>query len=181
MKNGKFDYYVCTNCYLSSKSKLSKEIQTDTSGLLNTAGSNSEGELDPDSMGTDRRNLSRGKNRHNSIAVISSSGKDITMKHMPTQNPFNSNNLAGPSLTKRITSKVSSIGNAGLQKVRTTKQNAFSFNHNSGTLSFGNYDPFQPSQRSAMDFRLFNLSKSGFSSSAKGFKLPGYIFVFVQK
>lgn len=166
MKDGKFDYYIWTNCYLKSKSKTSQETQTDTDGTLDYS-------LDPN--GDDSNSLQA---REAGISIISSSGKDITLNHMPTQNPYSTTNLAGPNLGKRSSLKQL---NGGIQKIKTTKQQAFNFAHQASTINSGTFEVFTPTAKTQIDFRLFNLSKSGFSSSAKGFKIPNYVFIFVQK
>ena len=101
------------------------------------------------------------------------------IKHLPTQATF-TEGLAGPSFTKRFDTKTTK--GAPLSKVKTTKLQAFNFNHPSSTLNFtSSYDVITPTSRAPINFRLFNLSKSGFSGSAKGFKIPSFVFVFVQK
>ena len=100
------------------------------------------------------------------------------VKHLPTQQNFETA-LLGPSFTKRMDTKNMKGGNA---KIKTTKQQAFNFNHPSSTVNFSAMEALTPGgPRDPFNFRLFNLSKSGFSGSAKGFKLPNFVFIFVQK
>lgn len=100
------------------------------------------------------------------------------VKNLPTQQNFGDGLLS--ALTKRMETK--NFKGGANQKIKTTKKQAFNFNHPSSTMNFSNFEGFvAPNSRDPISFRLFNLSKSGFSGSAKGFKLPNFVFIFVQK
>ncbi|CAI2383698.1 unnamed protein product [Moneuplotes crassus] len=152
------DYYYCKNCGSKVPAKDDKEIQTDSTDI---------------SEGIKIKEPSRRKSRRGSVL-----DPNKIVKHLPTQQNFGDGLLS--SLTKRMETK--SFKNNNNQKIKTTKKQGFNFNHPSATMNFTNYEGFAtPNSRDPFSFRLFNLSKSGFSGSAKGFKLPNFIFIFVQK
>lgn len=155
------DYHICTNCYLKTQTKENKEVQTDTTGL-------SEDE---------KRKTKEHARRKSRRASILDPNKVI--KNLPTQQNFNEA-LLGATLPRRMETKnIKGIPNI---KVKTTKKQAFNFNHPSSTVNLSSFDALAANaSRDSFDFRLFSLSKSGFSGSAKGFKLPNFVYVFVQK
>ena len=157
------DYHICTNCYLKTQAKESKEVQTDSTGISD----------DNNNRGNSKERTRR-KSRRASIL-----DPNKAIKNLPTQQNFN-DALLGASLTRRMDTK-NLKGNLNT-KIKTTKKQAFNFNHPSSTVNFSSFEVLAAGgARDSFDFRLFSLSKSGFSGSAKGFKLPNFVYIFVQK
>ena len=101
------------------------------------------------------------------------------MNSIRTEGPFNNSSLGSPSLAMKGNKFPSGSSS---QKVKMTRKHVFNFNHHlSTTMNFNQFETFTPGHKSSVSFRLFNLSKSGFSSSVKGPILPKYVYTFVQK
>jgi hypothetical protein len=101
-----------------------------------------------------------------------------SLKQSATQQQFES--FLGQPSPKKADPKSLRTG-GGILKASSTKSSSFNFNRPSSTVNFNSYDYNNTVSRAPINFKIFNLSKSGFSGYSKGFKIPNFVYIFIQK
>jgi hypothetical protein len=100
-----------------------------------------------------------------------------SLKQSATQQQFESY-LGSPS-PKKIDPKSLRTG-GGILKSSSNKSSSNNIRPSS-TVNFNSYEYNNTGTRAPINFKMFNLSKSGFSGYSKGFKIPNFVYIFVQK